>query len=242
MRYIVFGMGRVGQNILHYLRAMGHDAEGVDILETPEELQRCQEIVESVDCVIATIPDSLLQSWYDEWHPLIGDKPAIHHSGAMVIEGMTSFHPLYSFPNTVLDVEVLKSIAFAVSAEGPEFADIFPGFPNPTFVVKTEDRARYHALAVLSGNFASYLWNQTAGGFSEFSDGDVAAIMSPYLQSVLERFCESPYDSLTGPVARRDIKSAQSNLRGLEADEKLRELYEAFLASAWPDFESEAAK
>ncbi|MEL6995887.1 MAG: DUF2520 domain-containing protein [Pseudomonadota bacterium] len=240
MRYVIFGQGRVGNNILHYLRAMGHDAESVDIIEDPEELKQCRALVEQADCVIATIPDSSLQGWFDEWKPVLGDTPAIHHSGAMVIEGMTSFHPLYSFPNAVLDVEELKSIAFAVSGEGPSFTDIFPGLPNPLFVVKTEDRARYHALAVLSGNFASYLWNSTASGFSEFSDGDVADIMAPYLGSVLARFCESPYDSLTGPVARRDQKSAESNLRGLQSDEKLHDLYRAFLASAWPDFKSGA--
>ena len=236
MKYFVFGLGRVGQNMQQYLRAMGHSVESVDLIQSPEELQRCREIVAEVDCVIATIPDSSLQSWFDEWSPLIGDKPAIHHSGAMRIEGMDSFHPLYSFPNAVLDVETMKSIAFAVSGEGHSFSDVFPGLPNPLFVVKPEDRPRYHALAVLSGNFASYLWNETASGFSEFSDGDVAAIMKPYLLSVLERFCESPYDSLTGPIARRDVKSVESNLRGLESEEKLRELYLAFLGSAWPDY------
>ena len=224
----------------HYLLAMGHDVESVDLIETQEELERCRTAVSTVDVVIATIPDSSLQAWFNEWRPYIGDQPAIHHSGAMVIDGMTSFHPLYSFPNTVLNADVLTSIAFAVAGEGPSFADIFPGLPNPLFIVEAEDRPRYHALAVLSGNFASYLWNETASGFSEYSDRDVAAIMKPYLLSVLERFCESPYDSLTGPIARRDPRSVESNLRGLENEQKLRDLYLAFLNNAWPEFKSES--
>ncbi|MBT8471914.1 MAG: DUF2520 domain-containing protein [Marinicaulis sp.] len=52
----------------------------------------------------------------------------------------------------------------------------------------------------------------------------------------MDRFQESPSDSLTGPVARRDAATVSSNLSALETNPELRALYETFLRVAWPDF------
>ncbi len=233
---MIFGKGRVGRNLSHYLQSQGCRVDLVGKALSEEMLQRQIEVMNNADIVLAAIPDSLLGDWFDMWHGAIGARPAIHFSGAIAIEGMHSFHPLYSFPETVLSLDDLKKIAFACDKHGPTFSEIFPQLSNTTFVIEKEERALYHALAVLSGNFASFLWNQSAKEFDHISNGNVADIMGPYLESVLARFKETPFNSLTGPMARRDRASVEANRAALETNPELKKLYEAFLANAWPDY------
>jgi len=65
------------------------------------------------------------------------------------------------------------------------------------------------------------------------------AVLAGYLAGVVERFRESPLDSMTGPVARRDRASVEANLAALAGEPRLTALYQAFLSSAWPDFEKD---
>jgi predicted short-subunit dehydrogenase-like oxidoreductase (DUF2520 family) len=102
--------------------------------------------------------------------------------------------------------------------------------------VKDADRAYYHALAVLSGNFAAHLWNEAAKGFAGRLKVAPETILASYLAGLVERFRESPYDSLTGPVGRRDRASVEANLAALEGEPKLKALYASFIMSAWPGF------
>ena len=102
----------------------------------------------------------------------------------------------------------MKAIAFACPEEGPSFDEIFPGAPNTNFKIADEDRARYHALAVISGNFASYLWNETAKEFGAFGVKEPDNVLGNYFSSIVARFAESPQSSMTGPLARRDRLTA----------------------------------
>ena len=131
----------------------------------------------------------------------------------------------------------MEKIAFACTEGGPPFSEIFPGAPNPYFDIADKDRARYHALAVLSGNLASFVWNETARELADYAGLPAEQIMESYLRSILERFVENPTASLTGPIARRDRATVEKNLASLAGDQKLQGLYLAFLAAAWPDFE-----
>ena len=62
-------------------------------------------------------------------------------------------------------------------------------------------------------------------------------MLASYLSGVVERFRESPFDSLTGPVARRDQATVEANLKALQGEPKLASLYRSFLEAAWPAFE-----
>ncbi len=236
VNYVIFGAGRVGVNMTRYLTFLGHGVSLISHAEAKTDPDACRAKIRAADIVAAAAPDDRLADWRDQWAPDLVGKIAIHFSGAARIDGVYAFHPLYSFPPDAVAPETMKQIAFACPREGPAFGDVFPGAENPHFKISDEDRARYHALAVLSGNFAAYLWNETAKEISAFSGLPPETVMGGYLASIIDRFVESPEASLTGPVARRDAKTVAANLEALAATPKLRGLYESFLEAAWPDY------
>lgn len=235
-RCVIFGPGRVGVNFAAYARHLGHEARLVTRAEAENEAEKCRLLMKEADIVAAALPDGALEGWARLWGEALAGKRAIHFSGALLIEGVLSYHPLYSFPKSELAPEAMRAIAFAREEGAPAFAEILPGAPNPDFVVTAEDRAFYHALAVLSGNFAAHLWNETAKAAAGRLGVEPCAMLGGYLAGILERFRESPFDSLTGPVARRDRATVEANLAALAGEPRLKALYEAFVKSAWPGY------
>ncbi|MEE2692482.1 MAG: DUF2520 domain-containing protein [Pseudomonadota bacterium] len=236
MRYVIFGNGRVGASIGAWLRHLGHRATTVARAEAAAQAPPVLAAIAEADVVAAAIPDGAIAAWRRAFAPALDGKRAIHFSGALLVDGLYSYHPLYSFPRTPLPPEAMNRIAFARQEGAPPLREIIPGAPNPEFAVADRDRAYYHALAVLSGNFAAYLWNETAKGLAGRLGLKPEEVLAGYLEGVVARFAESPFDSLTGPVARRDRASAEANLAALAGEPRLEALYRAFLASAWPDF------
>ncbi|MEO1242384.1 MAG: DUF2520 domain-containing protein [Pseudomonadota bacterium] len=237
--YVIFGAGRVGVSMASYLEHLGHKVSLISREQAEQHKPECEQLIAEADIIAAAVPDDKLDAWRETWRAKIGSKTTIHFSGAVSIDGMHSFHPLYSFPRLALPVTKMKEIAFACPVGGPSFSDIFPQAPNPYFEISAEDRARYHALAVLSGNLASFIWNETANEFAALTNTPPDKILQSYLGSIVDRFIESPMSSLTGPVDRRDRRTVGKNLDGLAASPKLKGLYQAFLDAAWPDYDED---
>lgn len=238
MRYAIFGTGRVGASMALWLRRLGHEVDAITHAETAARAPAALAAIAGADVVAAAIPDSALAGWRHAFANEIEGRRAIHFSGALLVNGLMSYHPLCSFPRAPLDPAAMDRIAFARQEGAPPLAEVFPGAPNPEFVVADADRAFYHALAVLSGNFAAHLWNETAKALGSRLGLRPETVLTPYLEGLVARFAESPLDSLTGPVARRDRASVEANLKALSGAPELETLYRAFLASAWPDFGS----
>ncbi len=236
--YVIFGAGRVGVSMSSYLRFLDHRVSLISHSEAKADADACIKEIEAADIVAAAVPDGRIAEWRDQWTPNLSKKVVIHFSGAARIDDVFPFHPLYSFPPAEVEPATMQQITFACPERGPAFGEVFPGATNPNFKIADEDRARYHALAVLSGNFAAYLWNETANEISAFSGLKPEAVMGGYLSSIIDRFLESPKASLTGPVARRDAETVEANLDALAATPKLKNLYKAFLNAAWPDYPS----
>jgi len=235
MRYVIFGTGRVASSLAPWLGALGHEATLIPKGEADPGSKICRAALANADVIAAAIPDDAIAGWRDLFSGLIGGRPAIHFSGAAVVEGVWSCHPLCSFPKTPLPSSALDRVAFALEAGAPDLKQLIPGAPNPTLRIAAADRAFYHALAVLSGNFAAHLFNETAKAMAARLGVDAGAVLTPYLEGVVARFAENPASSMTGPVARRDRTTVAANLAALEATPDLANLYRAFLASAWPD-------
>lgn len=236
MHLLIFGTGRVGTSLARYARHLGAEVSTVTRTKAENDRSAVSALVSVADVIAAAIPDDRLAGWLAAWGPVIGPKPAIHFSGALTIGGMRSYHPLYSFPRTALAPEVMATIAFAREEGAPPLASVLPGAENPEFAVSADGRAFYHALAVLSGNFAAHLWNETAKAFGARFNLQPEIILGGYLAGVVDRFRENPLDSMTGPAARKDAETVAANLKALEHEPRLKTLYESFLASAWPDW------
>lgn len=238
MRILIFGRGRVGGSFKAFVESLGHQALSLGRADAV----RAETEILSADLVAAAIPDDALPAWWEHWRSRLKDRPAMHFSGARVLQGLPGYHPLYSFPAAPLDPREFGAIAIAREPGAKPFAQMAPGAANPEFVVRDEDRAFYHALAVVSGNFAAHLWNETARAFSDRLGPGGGEVLGAYFDSVVARFRENPSSSLTGPVARRDAATVEANLEALEQTPRLGALYRAFLQSAWPERGSNGGK
>lgn len=234
MRLVIFGTGRVGASMAPYARSLGAEVFSVTRMMAEKDPARVAAEIARADVVAAAVPDDCIAPWFDVWNASIGGRPAIHFSGAQTIPGIKGYHPLYSFPTSPLPVATMSGVLIAREAGAAAFSHLFPGAANPEIEIRAEDRAFYHALAVLSGNFAAHLWNEVALAFSARFAAPPGIALGPYLAGVVDRFCESPFDSLTGPVARRDTRTIAANLAALEPTPRLKALYEAFIESAAP--------
>ncbi len=235
MRMLIFGAGRVGASLARYASHLGNDVSIITHERALGDRPAVSALVRNADIIAAAIPDDRIEEWRKTWGPEIGERSAIHFSGALTIEGLRSYHPLYSFPTAPLAPEIMGRIAIAREEGAPPLSTILPGASNPEFVVRAQDRPYYHALAVLSGNFAAHLWNQAAKGFAQRFALPPEEILGSYLAGVVDRFRESPFNSMTGPVARQDARTVAANLAALDGEPRLKSLYKAFLDSAWPD-------
>lgn len=230
MRIVIFGAGRVGRSFGAYAASLGGE---VTLLSRGDDGAAA---VACADLVGAAIPDDALASWFSQWEKPLTGKRRFHFSGARVIAGLPGYHPLYSFPVAPIDPAAFACIAIAREPGAAPFSALLPGAKNPEFIVRDEDRAFYHALAVVSGNFAAHLWNETAAAFTARLGPEAGEVLGAYFGSVIARFVESPTSSLTGPVARRDAATVKANLEALAGEPRLKGLYRAFLRSAWPEW------
>jgi hypothetical protein len=235
MRLLIFGAGRVGLSMAGYARHLGVDATIVRRPEAEGDPAIVRERIGRADAVAAAIPDDRIPAWLEQWKEAIGRRTAIHFSGARNFEGMAGYHPLYSFPTTPLVPDVMARIAIVRDKGAPAFASIFSGAINPDYEIEPGDRPLYHAIAVLSGNFAAHLWNESAGVLAARFGIEPASVLGAYLSGLVDRFRERPFDSMTGPVVRKDAATIAANLKALAAEPRLKALYEAFLESAWRD-------
>ncbi|MBI1393014.1 MAG: DUF2520 domain-containing protein [Alphaproteobacteria bacterium] len=234
MQHLIIGAGRVGRSIGAYARSLGCDVGFATRNDMSNRLEEVRAKAARADAIAIATPDDAIAKALD----LIG-KPArskmlVHFAGGRLVEGVACLHPLYSFPPEPLEAATLARIPFAIDPGGPRMSDFIPGAPNSCFVVAQKDRAAYHAIAVLTANFAAHIWNESAAVFAaRFPDApeDALALL---LEGCVERFREAPTRSMTGPVARSDRVTVAANLRALADAPRLEALYRAFLASAWP--------
>jgi len=105
------------------------------------------------------------------------------------------------------------------------------GVGGETVVAAREDRARYHASAVLVSNYLVTLFAEGLSLLSRYTldeDGAKQALLS-LAEGALENLREArPPQALTGPIARGDAETVAAHLDSLQKlDPELAELYRA---------------
>jgi predicted short-subunit dehydrogenase-like oxidoreductase (DUF2520 family) len=159
-------------------------------------------------------------------YPFLYEKQLIHCSGALSFPGVAGVHPLMTFAESLYDLETYQTVPFICEA-GQNFAQLFPGLPNPHHAIKIEDKARYHAMCVMAGNFSQVLWKAVSDRFEQQLELP-ADSLHPYLKQISGNFVQTPDSSLTGPLTRNDQSTIERNLGSLN-DDSLQGLYRAFV-------------
>jgi predicted short-subunit dehydrogenase-like oxidoreductase (DUF2520 family) len=158
----------------------------------------------------------------------------IHFSGSLVTKKAWGAHPLMTFGQELYSLEKYLAIPFVLDQKAPSFRELFPGLHNRYVRLPERQKAKYHALCVLSGNFSCLLWQKLFDSLQE-EFGFPPHTADMYLRQQMENLLSNYKTALTGPLARGDKATVARNIKALEGD-PFREIYEAFV-KAYPAIE-----
>lgn len=223
---LIVGDGRLAKHLIHWctlLQKSVHHWNRHD--NQPLSLQ-------NIDYVWLAISDNALVPFYQEilkpllTNNLTGQK-VVHFSGTLHHEAMIAAHPLMTFSHELYDLETYNKIYFGVTG-AESLTEALPGFTNPFFKLRAEDKPLYHALCVASGNLPQLLWSETQ---PQFADLKVPAeAVKVFLEQSLTNFFAQGAQAVTGPIARKDTTTITKNLSALEkVNLKLKNIYQSFL-------------
>lgn len=235
--YTIIGDGRVARHFCHYLTLLQipyqqwSRRQDPTYNQLPAVLARCQRLLLLIrdDAIVDFIQDYLTDVDY-----------LVHHfSGSVSIPGVIGAHPLMTFAEQLYEKNTYVEIPWIVDTPHHTLADILPGLPNPSYTIPAADKAYYHALCVLSGNFTSLLWQKATAEFAARWHIPANAL-HPYLKQITQNLCVNPQAALTGPLVRGDQKTLQRHRQVLAGDVYAR-VYDAFV-SAYQETQSQTGE
>ncbi len=251
----LIGPGRAGTTLALALTDHGYRVVGVAgrapdasstriaaiALDAPARL--ASEVGTGAAIVIVATPDHAIASAASAAAPSLEHGALVFHlAGSQnldVFEGMletrsdaglrvASLHPLQTFPSTSDGIERLYG-SWAAVAGDPQIMAIATELGLRTVEVEPNDRARYHAAAVVASNHVIALLGQVARLAA--SAGVPFDAFLPLVQTSVENgFGLGPARALTGPVARGDLRTVQAHLQALDPSE--RDAYRALAREA----------
>lgn len=206
----VIGRGRVGSAIAARLRA-----RGIELRDN------------GADVVLLCVPDAAISDTV-ECQTLVVSQWVAHTSGATPLaalgphERRFGLHPLQSFTRS-RGPEQLDGAYAAITAETDEAREV--GFELARllglepFALAEEDRALYHAGAVVAASYLATLHRVAAEIFEEV--GAPVEGLRPLMQGVVDNDFE-----LTGPIPRGDWGTVERHLEVIRRRKpKLEPLY-----------------
>jgi predicted short-subunit dehydrogenase-like oxidoreductase (DUF2520 family) len=188
----------------------------------PESLDRS---VDGCDVLLLAISDDAIEPFIAA-NSDVTDRPVVHFSGSLVVDGADGLHPLMTFGSELYDHDTYRAIPFVSERGGLSFGDVFPTLGNPSWVLNADLKPLYHALCVLAGNFTTMLWSKAFADF-EKRLGLPREVLLPYLERTAANTFAAGESALTGSLARGDQRTIDRDLTALEGD-PYREVYQAF--------------
>ena len=233
VNYAIVGGGRLARHFSEYfhLLEIPHSCwtrdhgSSFNTFDIPDAEQRLRKTIGTANRVLLLVSDNAIALLLKQY-PFLHDKPLIHCSGALSLPGVAGAHPLMTFADTLYSLDTYESVPFMCEA-GHSFNELFPGLPNPHFSISNGDKARYHALCVMAGNFSQILWKGVSERFEQQFDLP-GSTLHPYLRQLADNFVEAPESALTGPLVRGDQPTIMRNIGALD-DDPLQDLYRAFV-------------
>ena len=223
---LLIGDGRLARHLARYFAQLGL-RHGAWSRRAHEEgtCPALTTLVRRQTHVLLAISDSAIEPFVSA-HAELEGTVRIHFSGGLASSRAIGAHPLFSFADALYERELYERIPFVIDAGAPPLSRLIPGLPNPTFFIRPEQRARYHSLCVLAGNFTTLLWRKL---FFELDReyGIPREQALPYLESVARGLAETGAP-LSGPLSRGDMATIARNLDALKGD-PFEAVYRAFV-------------
>lgn len=206
----IVGNGSLAKHLSHYCHLKGIPfiswSRSEDKLSPEEKLHKA-------DTILLLISDDSINDFINR-HPDLQKKQLIHCSGSLVTDLAMGYHPLMTFSHSLYGLEFYSTIPFVGEIGSPHLRELIPEWDNPYYAIPKEQRALYHALCVVGGNFTNIIWAKVFRDFKEqlkLPD----EILHPYLEQTVKNIKTDPYNSLTGPIKRGDTLTMKRNRKAL---------------------------
>ncbi len=222
---LIVGSGRLAMHLNHWVSIQKNKSQNrLKILnwDRSQDPHLIKTFTQQANIVWLAISDSAIVSFYEKY--LLGfDLTAVHFSGALHDERILCAHPLMTFSEHIYSDDVYSQIQFAITGF-KKLTEAMPNFENSFFQVAATDKPLYHALCVVSGNFPQMLWSEVSKICAEknipFSAFEI------YLRQITKNFISEGSAALTGPFARRDLRTIEKNKSALP--QPLKNIYSQF--------------
>lgn len=202
MNYAVIGQGKLASHLYHWLKL---EDKTVSIFSKNDDFSS----LESSDVVLLAIPDRAIEPFYLKHSGLISKK-WIHFSGACSFKEIIGIHPMMSFSTELFEKDFYRGLRWVTTHDIP-FAELLPIKSQQVSLVSEKDKKHYHALCVLAGNIPHLLWRSLEDQFLNL--GIEQDDILKYVQVSTENYLKKR--PVTGPIARKDVDTIQSNLSNL---------------------------
>lgn len=189
-----------------------------------------QEVVDSADIIFITTPDDAI-AVVDGSLRWDTDKSAVHCSGADTRQLLSKaaadgaltgvFHPLQTIAGGDKPENRLQGITFSIEAEEPllsQLKDMAVALGGRWMVLKPQDRALYHASAVIASNYTVALVKMATDLWADFgiSRQDALAALLPLIKGTVSNIEVIGLPAcLTGPVSRGDVGTLEKHIDAL---------------------------
>lgn len=237
----IVGSGRAGGSFARALADAGWD---VEVLGRTAGLSGAAS---GCDLLLVCVPDGSVAEVARAVEP-VGDTVVAHCAGSLGLDALdghprrASLHPLVALPSPELGATRLRGAWFAVAGD-PLVRRVVADLGGHAVEVGDDDRALYHATAVIASNHVVALLGQV-----ERLAARLGVPLEAYLdltRGAVDNVARlGPAAALTGPVARGDRDTVARHRAVLGVEEL--EAYDALAAAAarlcgrsWPDLEPE---
>lgn len=223
MRYTIVGDGKVAKHFCHYFSMIGVD---YNTWSRKQSISTLKTNIKSSDVVLILISDTAIEAFVNKYS-FLHQSTLVHFSGTVSIKNVLGCHPLMTFSEQLYDLSVYESIPF-ICDNDIVFNKIFPQLiKNRWFNIDATQKAFYHAMCVMAGNFSQTLMRATANELSHTMElpND---ILFPYLLQNTKNFITNPDNSATGPIQRGDFTTVKKHLHTLRYH-PLGQVYQSFV-------------
>jgi len=221
-KYTIVGDGKVAKHFACYFDRLGIEYR---CWNRRSSIQYLKQSVNSTNIVLLLIADDAIESFV-QTNPFLMNKILVHFSGSLNSQQIIGCHPLMTFSNDLYALSVYEKIPFICDTNGA-FSSLFPQMNNPSFNIDQANKAHYHAMCVMAGNFTQTLMRECAKQLSQIH-GLPDDIMFPYLLQNCQNFVADPNNSSTGPLARGDFATINKHIEALKNND-LAGIYKGFL-------------
>jgi predicted short-subunit dehydrogenase-like oxidoreductase (DUF2520 family) len=223
--YGLIGRGRLATHLAHYLGLEGRQVTSWHRGSTATAADTLGE----ADTILLAISDAAIDGFLadNQW---LTTRMVVHFCGSRAVDGAHGLHPLMTFGPDLYDLDTYRAIPFVGEYGNATFDEVFPDLANPRWSISTRDKPLYHALCVVASNFTTVLWSKAMRDF-ETRLGLPASAIRPLLEQTAANTLEHGRSSLSGPIARGESSTIESDLAGLEGD-PYRDVYLAMIRAA----------